>query len=78
MAIDFQRDEYKAKIKDWQLVDDMVDEENLDGHLVTLNEADKSEDNIARNKAYRERVFSARHGSRSKVLSASHSPPNQS
>ena len=56
MAIDFQRDEYKAKIKDWQLVDDMVDEENLDGHLVTLNEADKSEDNIARNKAYRERA----------------------
>ena len=56
MGIEFERDEYKEALEDWKLVDDMVDEKNLGDHLIPLNPTDKSEDNIARNKAYKDRA----------------------
>lgn len=56
IGISFERQEYKDALSKWQLVDDMVEEENLDDYLVTLNAADKTADNLARNLAYRERA----------------------
>ena len=56
MGIEFEREEYTAALPDWKLVDDMVDEKNLADHLLELNPTDKSKDNKARNKAYKERA----------------------
>ena len=56
MAIDYQRDEYKAALPKWQLVNDMASEENLASHLIELNPHDTSKENEARNEAYAERA----------------------
>lgn len=56
MGIEFEREEYKAALPNWKLVDDMVEETDLEDHLLELNPTDKSEDNKARNKAYKERA----------------------
>lgn len=56
MAIDYQRDEYKAALPKWRLVNDMAAEDNLADHLIPLNPHDTSQENRARNEAYAERA----------------------
>lgn len=56
MAIDFQRTEYKANIDKWQLAERVCESKDVDQYLIKLNPHDKSEENIARNKAYKERA----------------------
>jgi len=56
MAIDFQREEYNAALPEWQLVDTVADERELDTLLPKLNASDNSKANEERNKFYRDRA----------------------
>lgn len=56
MGIEYTKPEFKDHLKDWKLIDDMCDEKNLSDHLIELNPTDKSDENKARNKAYKERA----------------------
>jgi hypothetical protein len=50
---------YTKYLPKWTLIDDICDAENLDDYIVELNPADKTAENIARNKAYKARAVYA-------------------
>lgn len=56
MAIDAKHSQYEKNIDKWTLIDRVVDEEDVDEYLIELNPFDTSDENKARNKAYKERA----------------------
>lgn len=54
MAVDFQRKEYVDNIGKWTDIDKVVKQKELTGFLRYLNPSDRSDENVARNKYYRE------------------------
>jgi len=54
--IDFKHPEYKANIERWKLADNICSSRNVEQYLIELNSSDKSPENVARNKAYKERA----------------------
>lgn len=60
MAIDFQNRDYRENLSDWQLIDNICDGKAIAQYLRYLNPQDTSEENVERNRQYREgAVFSA-------------------
>lgn len=56
MSIDFKRAEYKTALPKWQLIDDVITSDGVESHLLTLNDFDKSSQNLERNRKYKERA----------------------
>lgn len=56
MAIDAKHKQYDDNVSSWELVDDIIDQENLVDYLIVLNPTDMSDENKARNSAYKERA----------------------
>jgi len=57
MAINFQSEEYKDNIDKWKLIDRVCEgDDDVQEYLIELNPDDKTPENIARNKAYKERA----------------------
>jgi len=56
MAIDFQHKDYKANIDRWELAENICEAKDTEQYLIELNPTDKTIENVARNKAYRERA----------------------
>lgn len=56
MAVNFEREEYKAAIPAWEMVDACCDEVNLGSLLLTINPQDKTPDNVRRNEDYKARA----------------------
>lgn len=56
MGIDYKRDDYEKALPQWQLIDDICDSENLEGHLIPINAHDDSEEMEARRDAIAQRA----------------------
>lgn len=54
MPVDFKDKTYIKYIEKWKFIDDICESENLQKYLRYLNEQDKSQENISRNKSYQE------------------------
>lgn len=48
--------EYDSKVKNWKLVDNVVNSENVDQYLIELYPTDTSDENKDRNEAYKDRA----------------------
>lgn len=56
MSINFQHPEYEKYLPEWQMVENICESSNVEQYLIPLNPADNSEENRARNEAYRKRA----------------------
>ncbi len=56
MAIDYQHKEYSDNIDKWEMIDNVIDGEDVEQYLIPLNEHDLSDENKARNAAYKKRA----------------------
>ena len=54
--IDAKHQQYTKYVNKWQLINDIVDQENLENYLIELNPSDTSQKNADRNAAYKERA----------------------
>lgn len=57
MAVDFTRSEYEKNLPKWKLVDDITSGDNVKNYLIKLNPNDESDENVIRNRQYKDRAI---------------------
>lgn len=59
MGIEYNHNEYDQELPRWKLIRDLTDAENIEDHIIEMNPLDKSEENKAANKEFKERAVYA-------------------